>query len=55
MHRMVILRVGGRQLHLLKLIGAFIVLGAALMLLSEVYQAMWVASVIDQVNSGVPV
>lgn len=43
---------GKRRLQLLKLIGAFIILGAALMLLSNVYKMIWIASIIDVVNHG---
>lgn len=39
-------------MHLLKLIGAFILLGAALMLLSNVYKMLWIASIVGDVNSG---
>jgi len=52
MHRMVTLRIGGKRFYLLKLLGAFIALGAALMVLSSVYQMTWVASVIDAANNG---
>ena len=52
MHRLVTLKIGGKKFYLLKLIGAFIAFGAALMLLSGVYQMTWVASVIDSANQG---
>ncbi len=53
MHRIMIMKIGGKRLHLLKLTGAFIVFWAALMLLSSVYQMFWVAQVIQSANSGV--
>jgi len=52
MHRIMIMRIGGRRLHLLKLAGAFIVFWAALMLLSSVYQMFWVAQIVQSANSG---
>ena len=52
MHRMVTLKIGGKRFYLLKLIGAFIAFGAALMLLSSVYQMTGVASMIDAANQG---
>jgi len=52
MHRIVILRIGNRRLHLLKLAGAFIVFWAAMMLLSNVFQMFWVANIIQSANSG---
>ena len=52
MHRVVMTRFRGKPFHLLKLIGAFIVLGAALMLLANVYKLLLIASVIDDVNLG---
>ena len=52
MHRIMIMKIGGKRLHLLKLTGAFIVFWAALMLLSSVYQMFWVAQVIQSANAG---
>ncbi len=52
MHRIMIMRIGGRKLHLLKLAGAFIVFWAALMLLSSVYQMFWVAQIVQSANAG---
>ncbi len=52
MHRIMIMKIGGARLHLLKLTGAFIVFWAALMLLSSVYQMFWVAQVIQSANAG---
>jgi len=52
MHRIMIMKIGGKRLHLLKLAGAFIVFWAALMLLSSVYQMFWVAQVIQSANAG---
>jgi len=52
MHRVVIMRIGGRKLHLLKLAGGFIVFWAALMLLSSVYQMFWVAQIVQSANAG---
>jgi len=52
MHRIMIMRIGGRRLHLLKLAGAFIVFWAALMLLSSVYQMFWVAQIVQSANAG---
>ncbi len=45
MEEKIMLRIGSRKLHLVKLIGAFVVLGSALMLLSDIYQLMSIASV----------
>ena len=52
MHRVMIMKIGGKRLHLLKLAGAFIVFWAALMLLSSVYQMFWVAQVVQSANAG---
>ena len=52
MHRVMIMRIGSRKLHLLKLAGAFLVFWAALMLLSSVYQMFWVAQVVQSANTG---
>jgi len=52
MHRIVIMRIGGKKLHLLKLAGAFLVFWAALMLLSSVYQMFWVAQIVQSANAG---
>jgi hypothetical protein len=52
MHRVVTVKIGNKRFYLLKLIGAFVAFGAALMLLSNVYQMLWVASVIDVANQG---
>jgi len=52
MHRVVIMKIGGKRLHLLKLTGAFIVFWAALMLLSSVYQMFWVAQIVQSANAG---
>jgi hypothetical protein len=46
------MKVGGKDFHLVKLIGAFIVMGATLMLLASVYKLLWVASIIESVNAG---
>ena len=54
MHEIVLFKLGGRYLHLLKLIGAFIVIAAALMLLSDVYRLMWAATIVEEANSGIP-
>lgn len=48
-----VFRVGGKKFHLLKLIGAFVLVGAALMVLANVYTMFWVASTIQSVNAGV--
>ncbi len=47
MEEKILLQIGSRKLHLVKLIGAFIVLGSALMLLSDIYQLMSIASVMS--------
>ena len=52
MHRIMIMRIGGRRLHLLKLAGAFVIFWAALMLLSSVYQMFWVAQIVQSANAG---
>jgi len=52
MHRIVIMKIGGKKLHLLKLAGAFLVFWAALMLLSSVYQMFWVAQIVQSANAG---
>jgi hypothetical protein len=52
MHRVVMLKIGGRQVHLLKLAGAFVIFWAALMLLSSIYQMFWIAEVIQSANLG---
>lgn len=52
MHRVVTLKIGNKRFYLLKLIGAFVAFGAALMLLSNVYQMVWVASVVEAANQG---
>lgn len=46
MEEKILLRIGSRRLHLVKLIGAFIVLGSALMLLSDVYNMVSIISVV---------
>jgi hypothetical protein len=51
-HRIMIMKIGGKRLHLLKLTGAFIVFWAALMLLSSVYQMFWVAQIVQSANAG---
>lgn len=48
------LNVGSRNLHMLRLIGAFIAIGAALMILAASYKLMFVASVVEGVNRGAP-
>jgi hypothetical protein len=45
-------KIAGRQIHLIKLIGAFIVIGGALMLFSSVYKMLWISSIIENVNHG---
>jgi hypothetical protein len=52
MHRIMIMKIGGKRLHLLKLAGAFLVFWAALMLLSSVFQMLWVANIIEKANAG---
>jgi hypothetical protein len=52
MHRIVLIKIAGKQVHLLKLAGAFIVFWAALMLLSSVFQMFWVAQVVASANAG---
>jgi hypothetical protein len=54
MHRAVTFHIGGQKFHLLKLIGAFIVIAAAIMLLSDVFKLMQVADIIGLANQGVP-
>ena len=52
MHKMVLLRFGKRRLHLLRLLGAFIIVGSALMFLSNVFQMFILASVFQEANLG---
>lgn len=52
MHRVMIMRIGSKKLHLLKLAGAFVIFWAALMLLSSVYQMFWVAQIVQSANAG---
>ncbi|MBI4214984.1 hypothetical protein HY546_03230 [archaeon] len=52
MHRVVILRIGGTQIHLLKLVGMLVMLGSAVMVLANVYKAGVVFDTLSQVNSG---
>ena len=52
MHKVVLVRIGGRSLHLLKLIGAFVIAFGALMLLSSVYVLFSTAGFLNEVNSA---
>lgn len=47
MHRVVTFEVGGRRLHLLKVIGFFISLGAVIMIFSEAFHLTFIASAIS--------
>ncbi|MBI1973210.1 hypothetical protein HYS54_00200 [Candidatus Micrarchaeota archaeon] len=56
MHRVVILKIGGARLHMLKLIGMLVMLGSALMVLDNVYKVGVVVDTLTTVNEGkVPV
>lgn len=46
MREKILIQIGSRKLHLVKLIGAFIVLGSALMLLSDIYRLVSIASLV---------
>lgn len=46
MREKILLRIGSRKLHLVKLIGAFIVVGAGLMLLKHIYNMVAILSVV---------
>lgn len=52
MHRVVIFNIGRSRVHLLKLIGAFVMLAGAIMILSGVYKSMLIASAVDSMNAG---
>ncbi|MBS3060041.1 MAG: hypothetical protein J4432_00850 [DPANN group archaeon] len=53
MHRVMIFKIGSKRLHVLKLIGAFVFFGAALMFLTSVYQTFLVSDLLEQANRGV--
>ena len=54
MHRAVTFKIGGRKLHLVRVIAAFIILASAIMLLSDVFKMMQVAEIIQLANRGIP-
>lgn len=52
MHRVVIFNIGRSRVHLLKLIGAFVMLAGAIMVLSGVYKTMLITSAVESMNTG---